>query len=68
MASHLEPAYRSLGPVHLPVTEALTARSLILPLFHTMSESDLDRVVDVVVAAADRPRASAAALAAAARP
>ncbi|TCO62683.1 DegT/DnrJ/EryC1/StrS family aminotransferase [Actinocrispum wychmicini] len=42
MASHLEPAY---SWVDLPVTERLTKRSLILPLFHQMTESEQDTVV-----------------------
>jgi dTDP-4-amino-4,6-dideoxygalactose transaminase len=42
MASHLEPAY---SWVDLPVTEQLTKRSLILPLFHQMTESEQDTVV-----------------------
>lgn len=50
MAAHLEPAYRNRvgnsGP--LPVTERLTATTLILPLYHQMTESDQARVVDVV--------------------
>jgi dTDP-4-amino-4,6-dideoxygalactose transaminase len=48
MAAHLHPAHaaREHGP--LPVTERLTARTLILPLFHQMTDSDLDRVVHVV--------------------
>ena len=36
MAAHLEPAYADVRP-SLPVTERLTARSLILPLFHEMT-------------------------------
>ena len=45
MASHLEPAYA--GSVHgeLPVTEKLTRRSVILPLFHTMTDEEQQRVV-----------------------
>ncbi len=42
MASHLEPAY---SWVDLPVTDHLTKRSLILPLFHQMTESEQDTVV-----------------------
>ncbi|ALG14654.1 DegT/DnrJ/EryC1/StrS family aminotransferase [Kibdelosporangium phytohabitans] len=42
MASHLEPAY---SKVDLPVTEHLTSRSVILPLFHQMTESEQDTVV-----------------------
>ena len=34
MAAHLEPAYAGLPAPPLPVTERLTRRSLILPLFH----------------------------------
>lgn len=48
MAAHLEPAYEGHPHAALPVTERLTADSLILPLFHDLSESDQNRVVDVV--------------------
>lgn len=51
MAAHLEPAYATDAPPRLPVTERLTADSLILPLFHQMTEAEQDRVVDVVLAA-----------------
>jgi perosamine synthetase len=51
MAAHLEPAYAA-SPVELPVTERLTRQSLILPLFHGMSESDQDLVVSVIRSAA----------------
>ena len=54
MASHLEPAYADVGPVHLPVTEHLTSRSLILPLFHEMTTDQQDRVIEQVHEAADR--------------
>jgi dTDP-4-amino-4,6-dideoxygalactose transaminase len=47
MAAHLEPAYAGHPHAPLPVTEWLTARSLILPLFHTMTEAEQDRVVAV---------------------
>jgi dTDP-4-amino-4,6-dideoxygalactose transaminase len=43
MASHSEPAYDD--ETELPVTEYLTKRSLILPLFHQMTESEQDTVV-----------------------
>jgi dTDP-4-amino-4,6-dideoxygalactose transaminase len=46
MASHLEPAYPSWA--HLPVTEYLTKRSLILPLFHQMTESEQDTVAAAI--------------------
>jgi dTDP-4-amino-4,6-dideoxygalactose transaminase len=48
MAAHLEPAYADTAGVELPVTEGLTRRSLILPLFHAMTEAEQDQVVAVV--------------------
>jgi perosamine synthetase len=48
MASHLEPAYAGAPHDDLPVTEKLTDRSIILPLFHTMTEEEHDRVIDSV--------------------
>ena len=48
MAAHLEPAYAGHPHRPLPVTEYLTRRSLILPLFHTMTEGDQSRVVDAL--------------------
>ncbi|MFJ8959334.1 DegT/DnrJ/EryC1/StrS family aminotransferase [Lentzea sp. NPDC102401] len=48
MASHLEPAYEGHPSVELPVTEAFTARTLILPLFHDMTESEQDTVVSAL--------------------
>ncbi len=47
MASHRQPAYADVE-VDLPVTERLTDRTLILPLFHQMSDSDQARVVEVL--------------------
>jgi dTDP-4-amino-4,6-dideoxygalactose transaminase len=44
MASHLEPAYRGVE-ADLPVTEHLTRRSVILPLFHQMTLDEQDTVV-----------------------
>jgi perosamine synthetase len=46
MAAHLEPAYAENA--HLPNTERLTHESLILPLFHELSESDQDHVVETL--------------------
>ena len=57
MAAHLEPAYEDHPCAPLPVTELLTSRSLILPLFHDLSESEQDLVVSVVRASQDHPRA-----------
>jgi dTDP-4-amino-4,6-dideoxygalactose transaminase len=48
MAAHLEPAYADRRQVELPVTERLTSRSLILPLFHVMTEEEQDRVIAVI--------------------
>jgi dTDP-4-amino-4,6-dideoxygalactose transaminase len=53
MASHRQPAYagRDTGAVPLPVTERLTDNTLILPLFHQMTESEQTRVLEVLHAA-----------------
>jgi perosamine synthetase len=48
MAAHLEPAYQGFAAMALPVTERLTAGSLILPLFHEMTEAEQDLVVSVL--------------------
>jgi dTDP-4-amino-4,6-dideoxygalactose transaminase len=50
MAAHLEPAYADASP-SLPVTERLTRHSLILPLFHDMTQTQQDHVVSVVTSA-----------------
>ncbi|HEY5154744.1 MAG TPA: DegT/DnrJ/EryC1/StrS family aminotransferase, partial [Acidimicrobiales bacterium] len=54
MAAHLEPAY-GRGE-SLPVTERLTARSLILPLFHGITDDEQDQVVAVIRSAAEAVR------------
>ncbi|AOR37640.1 glutamine--scyllo-inositol aminotransferase [Streptomyces fodineus] len=48
MAAHLEPAYAGHPCAPLPVTERITRETLILPLFHTMTEEQQDRVVAVL--------------------
>ena len=48
MAAHLEPAYEGHPHAGLPVTEKLTRRSLILPLYDDMSDNDQARVVAVL--------------------
>jgi dTDP-4-amino-4,6-dideoxygalactose transaminase len=58
MAAHMEPAYAD-AQACLPVTERLTAQSLILPLFHEMTQSQLDHVASVVTSALQRRRRSA---------
>ncbi|MFF7969739.1 aminotransferase class I/II-fold pyridoxal phosphate-dependent enzyme [Streptomyces sp. NPDC007905] len=45
MATHLEPAYAGHPCAPLPVTERISRDSLILPLFHTMTAAQQDRVV-----------------------
>lgn len=52
MAAHLEPAYAGVLCPPLPVTERVTARSLILPLFHELTEEEQDLIVSVIHAAA----------------
>jgi perosamine synthetase len=46
--AHLEPDGARFANRALPITERLTDFSLILPLFHDMTESDQDRVIEVV--------------------
>jgi dTDP-4-amino-4,6-dideoxygalactose transaminase len=48
MAAHREPAYRGTS-AELPVTERLTDRTVILPLYHEMSLAQQDRVVDALL-------------------
>ena len=48
MAAHRQPAYAGLVHGPLPVTEHLTDSTLILPVFHQMSESEQSRVVDAL--------------------
>ena len=50
MAAHRQPAYadRDTGSVPLPVTERLTDNTLILPVFHQLTEAELTQVVDTL--------------------
>lgn len=48
MATHRQPAYRGHRHGPLPTTERLTDTTLILPLFHQLSDSEQSRVVDVL--------------------
>lgn len=48
MAAHVEPAYSDVEHVPLPITERITARSLILPLFPQMGLDEQDRVVEAL--------------------
>ena len=54
MAAHRQPAYQGAqnGDMPLPTTEHLTDNTLILPLFHQMSESEQARVITVLRAGA----------------
>jgi perosamine synthetase len=55
MAAHLEPACTGLAAPPLPVTERLTAESLILPLFHGMTREQLERVAEALAVSVARP-------------
>ncbi len=49
MAAHRQPPYRDLTPAGgLPVTERLNENTLILPVFHMLSDADQDRVIAVL--------------------
>ena len=61
MATHRQPPYRHL-PADLPVTERLTDATLILPLYHTLEESDQARVCAVMADPTVTVRASEAPL------
>jgi perosamine synthetase len=50
MASHLAPPYVENAP-RLPITEALAAETLALPLYHELDETTQDRVIDAIRAA-----------------
>jgi dTDP-4-amino-4,6-dideoxygalactose transaminase len=52
MAAHLEPACADLEAPALPVTERVTARSVILPIYHQMTDEDQDQVTRAVLEAA----------------
>lgn len=60
MASHRQPAYWDVdtGDATLKVTERLADNTLILPLFHQMTEAEQSRVIDVLHSAARQVRAS----------
>jgi len=46
---HLEPLYLGRGRVSLPVTEAVAAESIFLPMYASLPESDQARVIDTVI-------------------
>jgi DegT/DnrJ/EryC1/StrS aminotransferase family len=45
MAAHLQPAYQGHPHGELEITEWLTQQTLLLPLFHQMTEAEQGRVV-----------------------
>ncbi|MCC4908034.1 DegT/DnrJ/EryC1/StrS aminotransferase family protein [Microbacterium sp. cx-59] len=49
MAAHRQPPYRHLVPAAgLPVTDRITDGTLILPIYHAMTDAELARVIDVL--------------------
>jgi dTDP-4-amino-4,6-dideoxygalactose transaminase len=55
MAAHRQPPYRHLVPEGgLPATDRITDRTLILPIYHTMTAEDQDRVIAVLGAPGGR--------------
>jgi dTDP-4-amino-4,6-dideoxygalactose transaminase len=49
MAAHRQRPYRHLVPeAGLPATDRITDRTLILPVFHTMTDEEQSRVIDVL--------------------
>ena len=50
MASHRQPAYagRDTGDAELAVTNRLTDNTLILPVYHQLTDGEQDRVIDAV--------------------
>jgi dTDP-4-amino-4,6-dideoxygalactose transaminase len=53
MAAHREPAFAGTVSAPLPVTERLTRRTVLLPLFHEMTPVERDRVVAALLSAID---------------
>jgi dTDP-4-amino-4,6-dideoxygalactose transaminase len=52
MASHRQPAYSGQATAPLPITERLTDTTLILPVFHQLSDEQQARVVEALTRAA----------------
>jgi dTDP-4-amino-4,6-dideoxygalactose transaminase len=52
MAAHRQPAYAGHAHADLSVTERLTDNTLILPIFHAMTEQERDSVVGLIRRAA----------------
>ncbi len=45
---HVEPLYRQEQPLTLPVTEAVSARSIFLPMYPSLAEGDQARIIDTL--------------------
>ncbi|QKW24407.1 DegT/DnrJ/EryC1/StrS family aminotransferase [Kitasatospora sp. NA04385] len=54
MAAHLEAPYKGTARVPLPVTEEITARTLILPLYHSLTHEQVEHVVSALRTALGR--------------
>lgn len=52
MAAHHEPTFRDHLHGDLEITDRLAADAIILPLYHEMSDADVDRVCAAIVSAA----------------
>ena len=52
--AHLEPLYASRGRVSLPVTEAIAAESIFIPMYAALPEADQARVIETVIRLATR--------------
>jgi dTDP-4-amino-4,6-dideoxygalactose transaminase len=49
MAAHRQPPYRDLLPPEgLPATDRITDGTLILPVYHSLTDAEQDRVIDVL--------------------
>ena len=61
---HRQWAYREIGPAELPVTDDVAARVISLPIYASLTDADVDRIVEVLDALhrhADDVRVTAAA-------
>ena len=48
MAAHLEPAFTDVTSRPLPITERITHQSLLLPLFHEMTDGQQDHIISAI--------------------
>jgi len=55
MAVHRQPAYKGHPCAPLPVTDRLTDNTLILPVYHHMTDDEQQRVIDAVRIPVPRP-------------